>query len=282
MAKRRRRRSGTPNAAPARPKGADSSASKEGKHRWVAIINSALAVAVAVALLSFFLPRIFSSPSTPNPGPSPHIEVDDLQVKDNVDGAVVVTVLLRNTGNQVAIIKSAQFYVEQAAVLPHCQSQGALSSSGTYPVTLPPSPRAGTTLTAVPVTQQEPGNNADAFSFHFGLPPGMLEGISVYELRITLSYDAARTAVFAGNVLLSLPSNPDGSYIWTQADEETHLAGEGTASEIAQWNKCMVHNSDAIKPMLKSSAYRSPGMTALTGTVAYCCLLADPAGSENS
>jgi hypothetical protein len=237
------------------------------------IANSAVVVAVIGAVLSFVLPKIFSSPSKPTPGPSPQIEVDAVRV-ENDNGSAIVTVLLRNKGNQVAIIKSAQFLVRRSAVLPLCMSQGALESSGTYRVTVPASPQPGQILSA-PTTLQERPDSADRFSFQLGLPAGAIEGISVYDFKMSLSYDLVPKPVPVGEVLVSLPSVPDGTYVWTKTYVATHMAGAGSASAIAAWSQCMVRNSKAIEPMLKSSAVRSSGLADLASTIAYCCTLTD-------
>ena len=259
-------------AGASRPQQEDQPAAR-GIRKIPAIVNSAIVVAVVATVLAFVLPKAFSSPSKPPPGPSPQIEVNAVRV-ENDNGSALVTVLLRNKGNQIAVIKSAQFVVQRAAVLPICLSQGALSSSGTYRVTVPPDPRPGQVLNA-PTTLQERSDSADRFSFRLGLPAGAIEGISVYDFKISLSYDVAPKPVPVGEVLVSLPAVPDEKYVWTQTYAATHMAGAGSASEIAAWSHCLVGNSKAIEPMLKSSAVRSSGLAGLASTIAYCCVLTD-------
>jgi hypothetical protein len=130
---------------------------------------------------------------------------------------------------------------------------------------------------STPIAQQEQPDSADNFSFRLGLPPGMLNGISVYDFQMSLSYDIAPKPVPAGNVLVSLPSDPDNSYVWTKTYAVTHMAGAGSASAIAGWSQCMVRNSKAIEAMLRSSAVRSSGLADLTSAIAYCCALTDTA-----
>jgi hypothetical protein len=264
--------------SPRKPAGASRPQEKEqpvarGIRRISVIANSAIVVAVVGALLAFVLPKVFNSPSKPAPGPGPQIEVDAVRVESDHGGALV-TVLLRNKGNRVAVIKSAQFVVQRAAVLPLCLSQGALSSSGTYRVTVPPDPRPGQILSA-PTTLEERPDSADRFSFQLGLPAGAIEGISVYDFKMSLSYDVVPKPVSVGEVLVSLPSVPDDTFIWTKTYAATHMAGSGSASQIASWSQCMVRNSKAIEPMLKSSAVRSSGLADLASDIAYCCVLTD-------
>ena len=52
-------------------------------------------------------------------------------------------VLLRNTGNQLAIIKGVRLQVENATQAPICVAQGALGSSASYGATIPPQPKPG-------------------------------------------------------------------------------------------------------------------------------------------
>ena len=275
---KRRSNPAKPVASPRRPTG---TSRRQEKNRPAArsikkipaIANSAIVVAVVGAVLAFVLPKVLSSPSKPTPGPSPQIEVDAVRV-ENDNGAALVTVLLRNKGNQIAIIKSAQFVVRRAAVLPLCMSQGTLASSGTYRVTVPPDPRPGQILSA-PTTLQEGPDSADRFSFQLGLLAGALKGISVYDFKMSLSYDIAPKSVPVGEVLVSLPSVPDDMYIWTQTYAATHMAGAGSASAIARWSQCMVRNSKAIEPMLTSLAVRSSGLADLASAIAYCCVLTD-------
>ena len=94
---------------------------------------------------------------------------------------------------------------------------------------------------------------------------------------MSLSYDVAPKPVPVGEVLVSLPSVPDDMYIWTKTYAATHMAGAGSASAIAGWSQCMVRNSKAIEPMLKSSAVRSSGLANLASAIAYCCVLTDTA-----
>lgn len=246
--------------------------------------------AITIAILGIVGPIIIShfSSHSPDPQPSaaPRIEVDDVQVQDdntgdNKTGSALVTVKLRNTGNQIAIIKSATFSIKQSAVLPHCLSQGSLATSGTYPVTLPPDPRPGTAVQA-PISQQEPPDSADSFSFRLGLPEGPLEGISFYDMTMTLAYDNVRLPVNAGSLLVSLPDDPDSQYVWTKTDEITHMAGQAaTASQAAAWSHCLVGNSTAIRAMLSSTAARSEGVATIQSQMAYCCVLTDPGAGED-
>ena len=166
------------------------------------MVNSALAIAVLTIVSPIIISHFSSHSQDPQPSAGPRIEVDDVQVQDdNTEdsntGSALVTVKLRNTGNQIAIIKSATFSIQRSAVLPICFSQGSLANSNTYPVTLPPDPRPGVVVQA-PISQQEPPDSADRFSFRLGLPEGPLEGISFYDMTMTLAYDNVRLACQRG------------------------------------------------------------------------------------
>jgi hypothetical protein len=250
------------------------------------VANSALAIAVLGIVSPIIISHFSSHSRDPQRSAAPRIEVDDVQVQDDntgdsKTGSALVTVMLRNTGNQIAIIKSATFRIRRSAVLPQCLSQGSLATSGTYPVTLPPDPRPGAVVPAS-ISQQEPPDSADRFSFRLGLPGGPLEGISFYEMTMTLAYDNVRLPVNAGSLLVSLPSDPDSQYVWTKTDESTHMAGQAaTASQAAGTSHCLVGNSTAIRAMLSSPAARSEGVVNVQSQIAYCCVLTDPgAGKE--
>lgn len=260
----------------ARKKPGKRNAQKRRSKFWV-VANSTLAAAL-VAAAATLLAAHFAGSGAQAHSTGPRLEVDAVTVRPQ-GGAELVTVKMRNTGDQMAIIKSAQLAVQQSAVLPICQSQGYLSSSHTYGIVLPAAPRPGTVLSR-DVSQQEPKDSADRFAFRLGLPAGPKKGISVYSLKLTLAYDNARAPLYAGTLLVSLPSEPDSQFVWTKPDEATHLAGQGTASQVATWSRCMVANSKAIQSMLQSRAVRSAGLTALTSKIAYCCVLtsSQPAG----
>src|SRR5258708_33999307 len=99
-----------------------------------ALVNSAIFVALVGITVPYAMGAL-TSHGKPSPRQGPRIEVDDVRVQDG-NGSSLGTVLLRNTGNQVAIIKSAQFYVRQAAHLPLGKAQGALESTATYGLTI--------------------------------------------------------------------------------------------------------------------------------------------------
>jgi hypothetical protein len=243
---------------------------------WV-IVDSTLAAAVIGAAATLAAVHFGNSGAQAH-GTGPRLEIDAVTVHPEA-GSDLVTVKMRNIGGQIAFIKSAHFAVEQSAVLPICESQGYVSSSHTYGIILPPAPRPGT-VRSTNVSQQEQKDSADRFAFRLGLPAGPKKGISVYSLKLTLGYDKARVPLHAGTLLVSLPSEPDSQFVWTRNDAATHLAGQGSASQIAGWSRCMVANSRSIRGMLQSRAVRSPGLAALTSGIAYCCVLApsEPAG----
>lgn len=254
---------------------------------WIAA-NSALVVAL-VGIAGSFLVQHFNATPSPKPTPSvsrnssagPRVEVDAVRVQDSSDSSLV-TVLLRNTGDQTAIIKSAAFTVRQDAVLPLCMSQGALDTSATYGTIVPPDPTRGTII-HTDVSQQEHPDSADKFAFRLRLSSGMIRGLSFYDMAMTLYYDNVSQPVSVGNILVSLPANPDARYVWTKTYQATHMAGTGgSPSQVAEWSKCMVQNSQAIRPMLESSAARSPSISSLQSAIAFCCVLADPTASKRN
>jgi hypothetical protein len=273
---RKSQRKPTPLRGKASPPQEEATTKRAIAWKWV---NSAIVVAVVGALIPVAVTHCSNSGSTAQPSDGPKIEVDDVQV-DNAgpadSGSALVSVKLRNYGNQIAVIKSATFTIQRSAVLPLCKTQGGLSNSATYQVTLPLAPKPGQVVQE-PISQQEPPNSADKFSFRLGLPKGVIEGISFYDMTMTLAYDNVREPLPAGRLLVSLPSNPTGDYVWTKADALTHLAGQGmSAAETAAISGCLVSNSTAIRPMLTSTAVRSTGVTAIQSQIAYCCALKDP------
>lgn len=243
------------------------------------LVNSAIFVALVGITVPYAIGAL-TSHGKPFLRQGPQIEVDDVRVQDS-NGSSLVTVLLRNTGHQVAIIKSAQFYVRRAAHLSLCMAQGSLESTATYGLTIPRAAQHGTTLHK-DVSQQEAPDSADRFSFRMRLPVGHVKGISFYEMAMTLSYDKVRRPVDVGTLLITLPTVPDSRFIWTKGYAATHGAGLGSSSQIAELSQCLVGNSKAIAPMLKSSATRSRGVSGLGSTIAYCCVLADTASGKGA
>jgi hypothetical protein len=190
---------------------------------------------------------------------APNIEVDSVtaQYLPKPRGIparpVQIDFEIRNTGNQLAIIKDARVTVEQFAALPVCFSAGELESTGTYHAFLPENPLPGTSVD-IPTAQTIGPDAAVRFDITLGLPATtnqMDPTIYIYRLRIGLLYDKSSAPADAGEAVIALPVAPYDTYFWTKqyaAHPTNFLPLPGSA--IPTVSRCLVNNSRKLDSIL--------------------------------
>lgn len=246
---------------------------RSGKH-W---LKHPLTIALVPVILTAFFVYIQNRPTSP----SPKIELDDVQVTSadtahSTDGTRTliskIYFSLRNTGNQLAIIRSVRMKVEHFTQIPICYAQGDLPTTGNYNAELPLHPRLGSVI-GIHVSQQAPIDSADRFEISLRIPPDLSETIYVYQLRISLFYDNLSTPLDAGDVILAMPFDPGNNYyLWTRA----YRANQARpfyymGKEITEITKCMVGNSQKLRSFLSLPGIRSQGLASLPSIMSYCC-----------
>lgn len=240
------------------------------KSRFWIWLNSAVVVAIIGGVIAVFGPY-FLDRTRGHSGPAgPDLEVDGVTVSDG--SPATLTIELRNIGNQVAIIKSVALQIQQRAVMPLCGAQGYLPNTATYGVTIPADAMPGQTISHN-VYQDEAPDAADRFTVTVRLPSSIQNQIRVYQLKVTMQYNIERKPLDAHSVLVAMPIDPDENSVWTKQDAETRLIGSTSPDLIPGVSKCLVANSQAIRPMLASPAARSASLSGLSSTIAYCCAL---------
>jgi hypothetical protein len=207
---------------------------ESGKRRRVkwAWLNLPLTVAVIpiviAALLGAYIYHIQNKPSIVGP----RIEVDSAEIvatsrahSDNVSTDVEkVYFQLRNTGNQLAIIRGVRLEVQQYVSLPVCVTQGYLPSTGNSRANMPVRPRI-TSIINVPVSQQIAPDAADRFEVSLRIQKDPSQSVYLYRLNASLLYDKLAIPVNAGELLVALPYNPDSTqYFWTRTYQAEHGA----------------------------------------------------------
>ena len=156
-------------------------------------------------------------------GAAPNVEVDSVTAQfvpfriGIPARPVKIDFEIRNTGNQLAIIRAVRVTVQQFAALPTCFSAGALVSTGTYRASLPTNPSPGARVD-IPTAQQVAPDAADRFDITLGLPATRLADphIYIYRVAMGLLYDNSGLPANAGEAVLSLPIVPYESYFWTK------------------------------------------------------------------
>lgn len=213
--------------------------------------------------------------------PSPSIELDSVQVKPpnkaySSDGtrtlADKVYFQIRNTGNQLAIIRAVSIRMEYFTRIPVCLTQGDLLTTGHYHANLSLHPKLGSVIN-VPVSQQLAPDSADKFEIALRIPPDPDESIYLYRLHLALFYDNLKTPVDAGNVLASLPYDPSTQqYVWSRAYQAEHGKPiEFMGKAITGISKCMINNARKVRELLSQPGSRSPGLAKLPSIMSYCC-----------
>ena len=103
--------------------------------------------------------------------------------------------------------------------------------------------------------------------------------VYLYRLRLSLLYDNLTTPVNGGDVLLSLPLNPNRDFVWTRSSRsffrdpgEIRVFG----NSFPAWSKCLIKNSHTVRQFLSLSGARSATLGHLAPTLGYCCIVKVP------
>jgi hypothetical protein len=243
---------------------------------WAGGLISVVLTAVLVNLATGAASHITAA----HGGAAPRIEVDSVTATylpaspQGVPRAAPVKIdfEIRNTGNQLAIIRGARFTVQQFTALPQCLSQGGLPTTGLYKAFLPTNPASGTTVD-IPTAQQVGPDKADRFDVTLGLPVRRPHGIYVYRVRIGLLIDKSRTPADAGEAVIALPFQPDPSYFWTKQDaaHPANVPAFMGSAAIPKLSQCLVTNSHRLGSILAKVGARPAQLTAIRSQLAFCC-----------
>lgn len=179
---------------------------------------------------------------------------------------------IRNTGDQLAIIRAARLTVQQFAALPHCLAQGGLPITGIYKAFLPMNPSPGASVD-IPTAQQVGPDAADRFGIKLGLPVGAsFENVYVYRVRIGLLINNSSVPANAGEAIIALPSQPDQSYFWskqTAAHPDYMPAFQGSA--VPQLGQCLIKNSRKLGAILTMAGARPAQLAEIPSQLSFCC-----------
>lgn len=239
---------------------------------WVGALITAVITGVLVNLVTGAVSHAAHG------GPAPNIEVDSVtaQYVPSHNGIPARPVKLdfeiRNTGDQLAIIKAAKVTVQQFAALPVCFSGGALVSTGTYHAFLPVNSASGKSV-EIPMAQQIAPDSADRFDVTLGLPPKNHSGdIYVYRLHIGLLYNNSDVPADAGEAVMALPVAPYSGYFWTRefAAHPTVIPSV-IGGPIPVVNRCLVNNSRKLHGILTMAGARPAQLGAVQSQLSTCC-----------
>jgi hypothetical protein len=259
------------------PSGKEDSSSKERWFKkpvvWIGALVTAVITGVLINLVTGAVSRAGQG------GPAPNIEVDGMtaQYVPSRSGIPARPVKLdfeiRNTGNQLAIIRAVRVTVQQIAALPICFSAGALVSTGNYHAALPVNPSPGRSVD-IPTAQQVAPDAADRFDITLGLPvKRQQEDIYVYRVRLGLLYDNSGVPSDAGEAIMTLPIAPYESYFWTKqfAAHPTSVPVVISAAQAPSASKCLVNNSRKLHDILAMAGARPAQLTAVQSQLSTCC-----------
>lgn len=126
-----------------------------------------------------------------------------------------IRVTLRNIGDQVSVVTSAQLEILDYAYLPQCQpGAGPIAVSQSYDAVLPVNPRPNEKI-EVNVAQQTLPNETDQFAFALQLSnPDAPHGQHMYQLKVALIRDGAEkmdagVAVVGAPVIYDADPSPE-------------------------------------------------------------------------
>ncbi|MGH3164274.1 MAG: hypothetical protein ACRDN0_00065 [Trebonia sp.] len=238
-----------------------------------------MAVAVVPVIIAALLATLVAYIQNRQTQPAPSIEVDGVAIQpaETYPDPFKLTFEVRNTGNQLAIIRGAQLRITQFTSLPICLSQGDLPVTGTYRANIPTVPRPGTTID-VPVSQQIGPDAADEFQLQLrNAVKAHSLTVGIYRMDVSLLYDNSSAPVNAGNVIMALPFDPNYQYVWTRTDQHAHGNNmEFMGDEFPGISQCLVGNAKHLGAVLSLAGQRSPNLTSLQAQLAYCCTLGYP------
>jgi hypothetical protein len=240
---------------------------------WVVTLITAVITGVLVNLVTGAVSHAGAH------GAAPNIEVDSVTAqfvpfRNGIPARPVkIDFEIRNTGNQLAIIKAVRITVQQFAALPVCFSAGALVSTGTYHASLPKNPLPGAQVD-IPTAQQVAPDAADRFDITLGLPATHLADphIYIYRVAMGLLYDNSGLPANAGEAVIPLPVAPYESYFWTkQFAAHPSSIPSVVSPPIAPVSRCLVNNSRKLQPILAMSGVRPAELRAVQSQVSTCC-----------
>jgi hypothetical protein len=250
------------------------------RRRWLkkpAVWVGALITAVITGVLINLVTGVTSHVGA-HGGAAPNIEVDSVSTQylpPSPQGTirarpVKIDLEIRNTGNQLAIIRAAKLTVQQFAALPTCFSAGALVSTGTYSAFLPTNPSSGKSI-EIPTAQQVGPDAADRFDITVGLPRDV-GAIYIYRVRIELLYDNSSVPADAGEAVIALPVAPYVDFIWTK-QEAAHpdRIPPVVGGPIPEVSRCLLNNSRKLHGILAMAGVRPAQLTAVQSQLSTCC-----------
>jgi len=244
-------------------------------NRLLAFVGAVL-VAVAGALGTFYAKQALGTGRT-----SADIQVVSVIVSPGgvqANGKIrpsKIDIKLLNDGTQLAIIKRATLVAQQSVRLPLCLSQGGFPVTGTYGLTMPPSPSRGRTL-SIPVSQLVPANGADHFDIAIQAPPGKGQTIFLYRLHVYLYYNNVQAPIDVGEVLAAVPFVPEPGYFWIRAND-TAKAKKALANflgpvQAATAERCLINGSKALRFVLSMPAHEPPQLANVVSRLSFCCV----------
>ncbi len=241
---------------------------------WAGALITAVITGVLVNLGTGALSHVGS-----HGGAAPNIEVDSVTAhyvpfRSGIPARPMkLDFEIRNTGNQLAIIRAVRITVQQFAALPVCFSAGALVSTGTYHAFLPVKPSLGKSVD-IPTAQQVAPDAADRFDITLGLPATHhADGnIYVYRLHMGLLYDNSGAPADAGEAVMALPVAPYDGYFWTKqyAANPTSIPGV-ISGPIPTVSSCLVNNSRKLHGILTMAGARPADLGAVQSQLSTCC-----------
>lgn len=249
---------------------------REARRRWLKhpLIIAVVPVVIGALLTAFFV-FVQAGPKTQ----APRIEVDSVTIQPAkyYPKPYKISLSIRNTGNQIAIIRAARLRVLEFTRLPICLSQGDLPITGHYKANLPAPAKPGKIIN-IPVSQQVAPDAADKFQLLLRAPAFRNETVDIYRLEVSLLYDNVSTPVEAGDAIAALPFDPNYQYVWTHADQKARGKNmEFMGNEFPQISRCLISNAKHMETLVSFSGERSAALSSLASQMAYCCALPLPA-----
>jgi hypothetical protein len=176
------------------------------------------------------------------------------------DGFPKIEVMVRNSGDQIAVLKTATFHVEKIFVFDRIGNGATLPTSGTYDVILRVHKKTPYDV-QIPTSQTVPPNGADRFAFRLGNDGDLMGGgpkTYVFEIKISLTYNEDNKTLTFDNFLIS--SSPGSRVMGVTAETADVITfdaqGQRTtysalnAPRVLELSKIKAVRSDWVKEIL--------------------------------
>jgi len=180
------------------------------------------------------------------------VKIVDISLIDTIRFPTVLDVKVRNTGNNPAFIKRAEFHVAKVYSLKRSEYLKFIEVSGSYDVELQCSDTPY--VTAIDLSQGIEPKGVDRFRFSFGCKDYSVEKVLVAATKVKLIYNESNDVAESKDVIFVI-------------QPQWQICGS-TAMEEETITQCIKYNIIVLEEIARSKAVKSEGVKNLINQMA--------------